>query len=72
MAESQSFINKIKDVQIVSNSFTPEGEKEAIAYKQLVLVVEYDGEEDTIVIKKDGTNASDISKFLKGADEQAR
>lgn len=70
MASSVSYLHKVKDVLVVDSEFTPEGQTEPVKYKQIHIVVEYDGEEDPIVIKKEN-NPGDISKFLKGADDVA-
>lgn len=45
MAEAQpnSVFKKINDVVISEQSFVPEGQKEAIKYKRLIIAVEFDG-----------------------------
>lgn len=61
--------NKITSLVIRKGEFTPEGEKDSIVFYQLVAGVQYDGDDDEIVIGKENKMAT-IAKLFKAADTQ--
>lgn len=57
MAELKEVSNRVHGISIRTQSFLPEGATEPVTYKQLVLAVEFNGEEDEIALKLDAKNA---------------
>lgn len=66
--EPVSVLDKVTDLLIVENEFTPEGQNTAIKYKRLVAVVEYDGVSEEVVFEPSAGKLA--LRLLQLADDQ--
>lgn len=66
---STSIKNKLVDVLVADKQFTNQDNGEIVEYKELTLVVQFDGEEEEIVAKVARSEGKSAYRLLQLADD---